>query len=318
MISNFGNLLHHIQDMSLTQLVYYINMKLKRELRSCLNSSLYHISDKKFINQVNCPNQDEFIQIFEKNFRERFFLDSSKKDEIIDAFKKEYDSFIPKIIDQGNDYCDHIFDLLGSGRIELGEQIDWQLDFKSGFRWNKNEKYVGTRKHINLQNSSDVKIPWELSRCQHFVTLGKAYWLTKNEKYAEEFANEIESWLDNNPIGFGVNWACTMDVAIRVVNWIWGYCFFMDSKRLTNEFKLKFIKNLYLHGKFIIENLEYGFLRGNHYLSNIVGLIYLGILFPQCKDSKKWIKIGYKAFEEEMKFQVYPDGVDVFISSFIV
>lgn len=285
-------------------------MNFKRELKKRLKSISYVISDEKFISQFSSVHKDEFIQICENRFKERFFFDSSKRDEIIDVFKKEYGAIVSKIIRQGDDYCEHIFDLLGSGRVRLGEQIDWHLDFKSGFRWNKNEKYLGTRKHVNLQDSSDVKVPWELSRCQHFVALGKAYWLTKNEKYAEEFVDEIDNWIDNNPGGLGVNWACTMDVAIRAVNWIWGFCFFMPSKTLTKEFKIKFLKSLYVHGRHIANNLEFGEIRGNHYLSDVVGLVYLGVFFQETKEGEKWLEKGLSALEDEMKFQVYPDGVD--------
>lgn len=306
----FENTITNLRSMSLAQFVYVIDMKLKRKLRKHLACTSYSIPDEKFINRFSCSNNEDFVRMYEKNLREKFFFNSSEKDEIIDVFKKNYNVAIPKIISKSDDYCDHIFDLLGSGKVKLGKQIDWHLDFKSGFRWDENEKYIGTEKHINLQDSSDVKIPLELNRCQHFVNLGKAYWITGNEKYAQEFVDEVENWIENNPVGFGVNWACPMDVAIRAVNWIWGYCFFMDSKSLTNKFKLKILKNLYFHGKFIFDNLEVGWMRGNHFLSDITGLIFLGILFPKCKDSNQWFKLGYKALVKEINYQVHNDGVD--------
>jgi len=55
--------------------------------------------------------------------------------------------------------------------------------------------------------------------------------------------------------------------------------------------------------------LEFGHIRGNHYLSDIAGLIYLGIFFQETKEGKKWLEKGVSALEEEMEFQVYPDGV---------
>jgi hypothetical protein len=48
----------------------------------------------------------------------------------------------------------------------------------------------------------DVKVPWELSRFQHLIILGQAYVLTNNEKYSTEFINQINDWIENNPIGF--------------------------------------------------------------------------------------------------------------------
>jgi len=251
-----------------------------------------------------------------------FFFNPNNREENIDAIKKEYPSSIIKTLNDADEVCDHIFDLLGSGKTKMIGEIDFHLDFKSGFRWNPKGYYLGTGKHVSLDDDSDVKVPWELSRCQHFVILGKAYWYSKEnkvhnaeckidaEKYAREFVSQIEGWISQNPVELGVNWACTMDVAIRAINWIWGYYFFYDSPALTKEFKTKLFKWLFLHGRHIINNLEYGLLRSNHYLSDIAGLIYLGILFRETKEGKKWLEKGLKALKKEMQVQIYPDGVD--------
>ena len=258
------------------------------------------LSDKQFFQLVNHKNLDELPP---------FFLNPNDKEKIIETIKKDYPKSIEQTINDADEICNHIFDLLGSGKTELGKEIEWHLDFKSGFRWGPKEYYLWTGKHVTLDDDSDVKVPWELSRCQHFVTLGKAYWYTGNERYAKEFVNQIESWIVQNPVELGVNWACAMDVAIRAVNWIWGYYFFCDSQSLTKEFRIEFFKSLFLHGRHIINNLEFGYIRGNHYLSDIVGLVYLGIIFQETKEGKKWLERGLSALEEEMKFQVYPDGV---------
>ena len=264
------------------------------------------LSDKQFFKTINYQNIDQLHP---------FFFNPDDKDKIMEAIKKEYPESIEQTINDADEICNHIFDLLGSGKVKLGEEIDWHLDFKSGFRWDSKVYYIGTGTHVTLDDDSDVKVPWELSRCQHFVTLGKAYWYNKQskidgEKYAREFVNQISDWIDANPVELGVNWSCTMDVAIRAVNWIWGYYFFCDSPSLTNEFKIKIFKSLFLHGRHIINNLEFGRIRGNHYLSDIAGLVYLGIFFQETKEGKKWLEKGLNALKEEMEFQVYPDGVD--------
>jgi len=263
------------------------------------------LSDKQFFKAINHKNLEELPP---------FFFDPDDREKIVETIKKEYPASIKQTINDADEICNHIFDLLGSGKTELGKEIDWHLDFKSGFRWNPKEYYLRTGKHVDCYLKegiyADVKVPWELSRCQHFVTLGKAYRYTGNEKYARELISQIESWIAHNPVELGVNWACTMDVAIRAVNWIWGYYFFCDSPSFVKEFKIKFFKNLFLHGRHIINNLEFGHIRGNHYFSDIVGLIYLGILFRETKEGKKWLEKGLSALKEEMEFQIYKDGVD--------
>ena len=276
------------------------------------------LSDKDFLDATGYKTMDEILN---RN-PPLFFFNLDDKDKIIETIRNEYPESISETLNDADAISNHIFDLLGSDKVKLGKEIDWHLDFKTGYQWNPMTYYLGTRKHVTLDDDSDVKVPWELSRCQHFVTLGKAYWYIKQskmqnakskideEKYAREFVNQISDWIDANPVELGVNWACTMDVAIRAVNWLWGYHFFCASQSLTQEFKLKFFKSLYLHGRHIVNNLEFGRIKGNHYLSDIAGLVYLGIFFHETKEGKKWLEKGLNALKEEMKVQVYPDGVD--------
>jgi len=268
------------------------------------------LTDKNLLKAVGYKTIDEFLN----RTLSPFFFTPDDRDKTTETIKKVYPASIQGTVNDADDICRHIFDLLGSGKKELGREIDWHLDFKSGFRWDPKIYYLGTGKHVECYLkkgiSADVKVPWELSRCQHFTALGKAYWYTHEEKYAREFASQIQGWIAQNPVELGVNWACTMDVAIRAVNWIWGYHFFCHSESLTGEFKVEFLKSLFLHGRHIVNNLEYAAIRGNHYLSDIAGLIYLGIFFRECEDGKRWLNKGRAALEEEMKLQVYPDGVD--------
>ena len=268
----------------------------------------------------------------------------SKRESIVPLIYQYFPSIPDKIIAQVDKICEHIFDLLGSRPTKVyygmkakgfeghcydtqicrGEltpiphspftihnyqPIDWHIDFKSGYRWNSKTYYKDIKYGHRL--GVDVKVPWELSRFQHLVTLGEAYFLSRDEKYAKEFVNQVTDWIEHNPPKFGVNWTCTMDVAIRVCNWLLAWEFFNDSPLISNEFIIKFLKSLLQHGRHIKNNLEYSeTLTSNHYLSDIIGLVYLGVLIPEFKESKKWKNLGIEEFKKEMKKQVYPDGVD--------
>ncbi|WP_033542290.1 alginate lyase family protein [Planococcus sp. CAU13] len=230
--------------------------------------------------------------------------------------KKYYNDFLEKkgvvkeTIESADKVCDHIFNLLGSGDVQLGRNINWNQDFKTGFIW-KN-KYYNKIKTIDLNNAADVKVPWELSRFQHIPTLGQAYWLTNNEKYAEEFKNQIESWLEVNPFEMSINWTCAMDVAIRACNWILGSYYFKQSKSIESDFWINFNKSLYMHGEFISKNLEKSEISNNHYITDLVGLVWLGLYFNNVNlkknKSKYWLNLGMAELEIEIKKQVYEDG----------
>jgi hypothetical protein len=233
----------------------------------------------------------------------------------------DYEKLFPgkkrEIIAAANNVLEHIFDLLGSGTHKLCagnggayKPIPWHTDFKSGFTWDKTTDYKDIK--YGDKHGVDVKVPWELSRCQHFTILGKAYRLTGDEKYAREFVNEVEDWIENNPVGLGVNWVCAMDVAIRAVNWWLGFYLVKDSPALTGAFLDKFVKSLFAHGFFIAGNLEKDLLghNSNHYLSDLAGLAYVGVLLPELKTTRKWRDYAFKQLIKETEKQVYPDGTD--------
>lgn len=239
----------------------------------------------------------------------RFFISAVAKQDIISTLSVLCPQSSTVTIAAADAVCHHIFELLGSGPRSLGEVIDWHTDFKSGYRWNPHQYYTDIRS-APYPGGYDLKVPWELSRCQHFVWLGQAYWLTGNEKYVQEFVTQTANWIAQNPVRLGANWACAMDVAIRAVNWLWGYYFFQSSPTLTHEFLNSFFKSLLQHGRHILNNLEvYEGLTSNHYLSDIVGLAYLGILLPEFKEAQQWRSFALRELEKEMRTQVYTDGM---------
>ncbi|MBD3182582.1 heparinase [Candidatus Poribacteria bacterium] len=297
-------------------IAYKISSKFINRLRIIITSlfshlSSDHISDKELTESLNISfnNLDNLSKYFRKKESFCFFPSIISKDDTVSLIKKLYPESIESTINDADRICDHVFDILGSGPVNLGDKIDWHTDFKVGWTWKK--KYFKLYKHTNYSKPYDIKIPWELSRCQHFVTLGKAYWYTNDEKYAKEFVCQILDWIKSNPPKIGINWAGIMDVAIRLVNWIWGYHFFKGSPHIDDNFIIIFLKSLLAHGEHIINNLEdeYEF-NTNHYLSDLVGLIYLSISFPEFKKCKEWGNFAVNELIREMEKQVYPDGVD--------
>jgi hypothetical protein len=114
----------------------------------------------------------------------RFFIDV-QDDQLWTTYRSQFGNKIQEVIDDAEIICRHEFDLLGSGIFYWGHPIDWHLDPVSGYRWPK-KFYTEIQQANNSSTGRDVKVPWELSRMQHLPTLGKAYRLTKDERYARE------------------------------------------------------------------------------------------------------------------------------------
>lgn len=278
-----------------------------------------HISDEELLQSLEgFTSLADALRAIRRE-RPLFFVRISAKEELVSLIRRQLPHLEAEIVEEAETVCRHVFDLLGSGPVNLDEfakkhggreacgYLPWHFDFKTGYRWNPKKFY----KEIEIPyGKADIKVPWELSRFQHAAVLGQAYWLTGDEKYTEEFVRQVEDWIDRNPPKFGVNWACTMDVAIRVANWILGFYFFKDSKTLTDDFLVKFLKSLLIHGRHIMANLENKGITNNHYLADLVGLIYLGIAFPEFAEARRWRELGVKELVLEMGKQVYDDGMD--------
>lgn len=195
--------------------------------------------------------------------------------------------------------------------------IKWSQDFKSNFSWNskKFSKYL----NIDPGSGTDVKIPWELSRLQHIPNLALFHIATLNKEptlfanktnVLKEFKNQILDFILQNPVGFGINWYCAMDVSIRAFNLMLGYKILLSHKvRLEKDFEKVFIRTMCDHLEFIIRNIEYESQdRGNHYLANLIGL--LSCIY--CIDNHRLTKGIYsyccQQLEKEMTHQFLPDG----------
>ncbi|HEX3048422.1 MAG TPA: alginate lyase family protein [Bacillota bacterium] len=207
----------------------------------------------------------------------------------------------------------HQVNLLGSGRIELGRSIDWHQDYKTGLRWRP--EYYRRINYLNPDQPSDVKFPWELSRLQWLIPVGQAYLLTGDERYATAIRDILQDWMESNPYAGSVNWACTMEVALRIVTLSWFFEVFWKSQAwLEPGFRLRFLSNLYLHGDFTARHLECSDINGNHYTADAAGLTVAGIFFGRgtggCRTAGRWAQRGWEILSEEITRQVYPDGVD--------
>ena len=236
----------------------------------------------------------------------------------------------------------HVFDLLGSGprNVELVldnplsdlpsvwagqyvrlatmvrrgyKPIDWQIDAKSGFRWSARVWYrdipIGNNKGV------DIKWPWELARLQHLPPMaGRIVDASSTMRTAigEEIRSQIIDFVMQNPPMYGVNWVCAMDVGIRASN----IALAVDIARAAGvcfdtEFLSLVTATLRDHGRFIVANLEWGSsLCSNHYLADVVGLLYIAAYLPASEEASNWLAFAGRETALQLRTQFYADGTN--------
>lgn len=214
----------------------------------------------------------------------------------------------------------HEFNLLGSGDYVPEDPdreerqgylpIDWYLDPVRGLRFPRGVPVKEWDLYAMRPENADIKYPWELARCQHWPALGQAWLLSGDERFAREIRNQLDDFREANPVGVGVNWTCTMDVAIRALNWALALDM-MGALQRGDEFGDRALQALFEHGHFIYNNLENHYeVTSNHFLSNVVGLFYLSFLFSSLEAGRTWQSFCREALEQEIVAQVLDDGAD--------
>ena len=215
----------------------------------------------------------------------------------------------------------HEFDLLGSGPFvpidpdrparDGYTPIDWYLDPVRALRFPRGVPHREWKLYEMRPKNADVKYPWELARCQHWPVLGQAFALTRDERFSIELGRELDDFVEANPVGVGINYTCTMDVAIRALNWAIGLELIHGSPALDLKFWRRAYSALYDTGVFVRDNLENNYeVTSNHFLSNVVGLWFLGAVFSDLPAGREWLAFGRESLEHEMTVQVLPDGAD--------
>jgi hypothetical protein len=205
-----------------------------------------------------------------------------------------------------------IWDLVDEGYTP----IDWQRDFKSGWRWS--ERTWRGRIRYGHHAGVDIKAPWELARMQHLPQLALAHALASGgtlgfaepEIYRAEFRNEVLDFIATNPPRYGVNWFVAMECAIRAINWIVALELFRSAGvGFDAEFELLLARSLHEHGRHIMANLEWSDTdRGNHYLADIVGLLFIATALERSDEADRWLDFAAAEFLREAKRQFHPEG----------
>lgn len=223
-----------------------------------------------------------------------------------------FSSYKNEVIKEADLLINNIYEDISGQKINVGNEIDWNYDYVFNYKWEKKHYYSYILKNKNI--STDIKHVWEFSRFYHLVILGQAYVITGSEKYVKKIIDDIMSWEMQNPFNYSVNWTVSMEVAIRAVNLIQSIDLIRDSELLEPNTIDRMNNLIYKHAIYIWNNLEKGINTNNHYLSNLIGLIWISIYFNKTDDAKlkrkscKWLRFSLKQLEHELEYQIYDDG----------
>lgn len=170
----------------------------------------------------------------------------------------------------------------------------------------------------------DNELRWQLHRQKWFIPLGKAWRVSGDGKYAEEWVREYIDWIVKNPNvrlspadyelaaedvkGDAENarfaWR-PLEVSDRLQNQITQFELFKDAEAFTPDFLTEFLVNYHAHAAHIMRNWSK---QGNHLLFEAQRMVYAGTFFPEFVDAASWRSRGVEILNREINAQVYDDG----------
>jgi hypothetical protein len=198
-------------------------------------------------------------------------------------------------------------DLLGFSDLQFGNPINWHFDPISKIQTPR--RHWSTIDYLDPEVAGDKKIIWELNRHQHFVTLGRAYSISGDERYTAEFQRQLCQWMEENPPKTGINWVSSLEVAFRTISWIWALNYFSRSPVLRSSTLESALKFFYLNGIHLETFLSTYFSPNTHLTGEALGLFYLGTQLPQLRPASRWRTLGATILLSALERQVGEDGV---------
>lgn len=197
--------------------------------------------------------------------------------------------------------------------IKVADEVCDQI-FLFNLRWDMERTYEPVRfdGEINWLHmpADDPEWIFAFNRHRFFICLGQAYAMTKDEKYARTFVNQLCHWIDTVKKDIEKNtlaWR-TIEAGLRLEYWLKAFCYFKDSPYLTDEVCDKFYHSVVEHAEYLMEIYDSFRLMSNWGILQNHGLFLAGVMLPENKRTKEYISTALTRLEEEIRIQVYNDG----------
>jgi hypothetical protein len=243
----------------------------------------------------------------------RFYAATQNREHTVEFITERYPQWLERAIHEADLLCQHRIDLLGYEDVSLGRDIDWHRDPVSGFDW---PRHYWSDYDLVIHPPGDAKIIHELNRQQHLPRLAKAFFLTGDERYAFEAIVQIESWIEQNPRGQGINWQSSLEIAIRCISWLWTIFLLLESQCLNEESLRTICRSLFAQLDHVNRYPSVYSSPNTHLIGEAASLFIAGILFAELPRSRRWREFGASVLVDSMERQVHSDGVYAELSSY--
>jgi len=236
---------------------------------------------------------------------DRFYC--SLREDLMPFVHEYFPEWVDRAVAEADRLCRHQITLLGYGPVELGPEIDWHRDPVTGQIWE--QLFWDDYRPVHDSGGRDAKIIHELNRHQHLPRLAKAYLLTGDERYAREAVAQLNSWIDHNPPGRGINWQSSLEIAIRTISWLWTIFLLLPSRSFDEASAQRIGDSLFAQLEHVHRYTSVFSSPNTHLIGEAAALFVAGMVFQDRKRPAVWLDRGAALLAEAAEKQVLDDGV---------
>jgi Heparinase II/III-like protein/Heparinase II/III N-terminus len=280
-----------------------------RELSHRVRGKVYSEVDR-IIDRIGTGGQPAAVRVPFKDYlagapADRFYRGHTENPRSF--IHRKFPQWIDRAVDEADKLCRHEMTLLGYGPVELGPEIDWHRDPVTGRVWER--RFWADYRPVQDSGGRDAKIIHELNRHQHLPRLAKAYLLTGDERYASEAVAQLNSWIDQNPPGRGINWQSSLEIAIRAISWLWTIFPLLPSRSFDETSAQRIGDSLFAQLEHVHRYTSLYSSPNTHLIGESAALFIAGLVFRDSKRPAIWLRRAAARLTEAAEKQVLDDGV---------
>ena len=200
----------------------------------------------------------------------------------------------------------HRLDLFDLKDKHLGDPIIWNQDHKRG--QDTPMVFSAALDYRDVREAGDCKFVWEPNRHHQLVVLGRAWRLSGDIRFANAVAEQLDSWLKQNPFGLGMNWRSGLELGIRLINWVWALDLIEESGTIDDRLRHRIFDSVARHIWEIDRKYSRGSSVNNHLIGEAAGVFVAASYFGNLRNASKWQARSREILCREILSQTFPDG----------
>lgn len=214
--------------------------------------------------------------------------------------------WLDSLIDRAEKIAEHRLSFFDLEDKYLGDPIIWNRDHKRG--QDTPMIFSPALDYRDVNEAGDCKFVWEPNRHHQLVVLGRAFRAGGDVRFARAVAEQLDSWLRQNPFGLGMNWRSGLELGIRLINWVWAIDLVRESNVIGEDLHQRLMDSISRHIWEIDRKYSRGTSVNNHLIGEAAGVFTAASYFRNLRHASEWRERSREILNREILNQTHSDG----------